>query len=104
MTSEARPSGDGHQLVIEFEPGCLPRVKVLHPEGGCTPPGQCGHCGRDYDDPEGEPCYDCKDYKPTACWLDGWMDEAGEYMSGKVTVDVTATWDFDHPVFEVGDA
>lgn len=97
-------SRDGHKVVIEFEGGYGPRVKVIHPESGCTPAGSCGLCGRSFGDPEGKPCSDCMDYKPTGCWLDGWEDEALEYMDGKVTLPLNATWDFDHPLFEVGEA
>lgn len=94
--------GAGHRVVIEFDGG-MPGLKLLHPEGGCTAPIQCGLCAADLTDPKAKRCYDCKDMAAEGCWLEGWFDnlDYDELLHGKVTLPIDATWDGDHPVVTV---
>jgi hypothetical protein len=94
--------GEGHRVEIEFDGG-YPRLRLIHPESGCSAPSQCGLCAADLNDPEAKRCYDCKDMKPEGCWLDGWFEnlEADELLRGKVTVPIDAKWDCDHPIITI---
>lgn len=94
--------GDGHQVVIEFDGG-MPGLTLLHPDGGCTAPMQCGLCAADLSDPDAKRCYDCRDMAAEGCWLQGWFDnlDYGELLHGTVTLPIDAEWDGDHPKITV---
>jgi histidine triad (HIT) family protein len=89
---------EGHRVVLSFDGGGSPRLKLLHPESGCAPATQCALCGR-MEGSESAPCYDCKGGFDPSCWLTDWFDNlsADELLHGSVTVAVTAEWDQDHP-------
>ena len=84
----------GHRVKLEFD-GDGVRGKLIHPDdGSCRPATQCTFCGRNFEDPEGEGCYDCKGrtVEPGSCWLSGWFDDysVGEILIGSVEVPVAA--------------
>lgn len=96
-----------HRVKLIIQDGYL-AAKLVCPEQGCAPAHRCGHCGHVYGDDETEPCYDCKDHKPTGeCWLKGWFDNctADELLHGKVEfeVPIAVGWDMDHPVVTLVD-
>lgn len=81
-----------HQVVVEFDDGVYAK-RLIHPDAGCQQATSCGHCGRDYGDPEREGCYDCKGVVPSDCWIQDWFDDQGvDLLRGEVTVNVEAEW------------
>lgn len=65
--------GDGrHRLKISIDDG-VAHSELICPERGCVASSTCGQCGRDVDDTEAEPCYDCPD-RPSPCWLQTWAE------------------------------
>lgn len=106
MSEQARQSSSaGHRVVLTFEDGFGPHAKLLCPDGGCSTANSCAHCGRDLHDEESKPCYDCTDAEKwrDECWIKTWFDNLtpDELLSGEVTVEVEAEWDFDHPVVTI---
>lgn len=100
-TSEFRYEvGTGHRVKLTVKDGYLTAVLVC-PESGCAPGTTCGHCGHTYGDAETEPCYDCKDVKPSECWARSWFDDLdpSELLAGEVSaiVPVELGWRDDHP-------
>lgn len=91
-----------HRVVLTFDDGVT--AKLVCPDNGCTPANICG-CGRDLNEPESEPCYDCGDAETwrDECWLKTWFDDltADELLHGTIEFPVTATWDGDHPLVEI---
>jgi hypothetical protein len=104
-TEDSRPSRDRHRVVLTFENGFGPTAKLICPESGCTPAGTCAHCGRDLDDEETKPCYDCADSEGWRheCWIKTWFDNLtpDELMDGSVTVEIDAEWNGDHIIAHI---
>lgn len=103
----ARDEPTGHRVVIEFDGGGT-SAQLICPDSGCLPAQNCASCGRDLslDEAEGiAPCYDCKDAAAwrDECWIKTWFDnlDAAELLAGKVTVEIDAEWDMDHPVARI---
>jgi hypothetical protein len=98
-------SRERHRVMLAFEDGCGLSAKLICPESGCTPAGSCAACGRDLDDSESKPCYDCTDSAEwrDECWVKTWFDNvsADELLSGRVTVEIDADWDGDHMIAHI---
>ena len=94
-----------HRVEIRFDDGTY--AKLICPEDGCSPAVNCGHCGRSFDEPEGEDgCYDCKGVTSAPeCWIASWFDNVGadELLHGALTVEIDATYDHDRMIATVID-
>lgn len=96
----ARETGQ-HRVVLTFDDGVS--AKLICPESGCVPGLTCGLCGRDLQDPESTPCYDCSDGFKDECWVKTWFDNVGadELLKGSTEVTIDAEWDQDHMVANI---
>lgn len=85
-----------HRVALEFEAGYGPRLKLIHPEGGCEGATACSECGRNITDPATPPCEVCPDPEAAEeCWLIGWVEQytAEEVLSGPVEFAVVPECD-----------
>ena len=72
-----------YRLRLIIEDGYV-RIRVVHPQSGCTPEAYCSNCGRSFEDTERKPCYDCDRVPSKECWITGWVDNcsADELLHG----------------------
>lgn len=93
----------GHRLILEFDGGGMNAKLICPPDGSCKGGISCGLCGRDLNDPESTPCYDCKDSNPDECWIKTWFDNESpeDLLHGEVEVAIDCEWDEDHLVANI---
>ena len=90
-----------HRFVLKIEDGYTSWSLICPDDGSCGPANVCAACGRDYNDTEIAPCYDCKDRTrdPDGCWAQTWVGEAmaEEVIHGTVEVEfpVLCQWSGD---------
>jgi hypothetical protein len=83
-----------HRVLLEFEAGYGPTLKLIHPDGACEPATACSECGRKLTDPATPPCEVCPE--PSGeCWLADWVDNltAEEMLAGPVEFAVVPECD-----------
>lgn len=104
VEQDGRSAREGlHRLEITIDEGQA-RTSLICPERGCSPSSTCGRCGRDVDDDESRPCYDCP-REASPCWLASWYDDADltDFMTDQPvgTFAIDAEYDGESPVVTI---